>query len=79
MEELLRSTDVVYISWVQHVLAEADIQSVVFDNNTCIAEGSLGMLIPSRIMVLAEDLEEAKAILAEAQPDKVPDTESGMV
>ena len=69
MEELLRSTDIVYISWVQHVLTEADIQSVVFDNNTSIVEGSIGMLIPSRVMVLAEDLEDAKTVIAEAQPD----------
>jgi hypothetical protein len=67
MKEILRTTDVVLLSFAQHVLAEAGIQSAVFDSNMSIAEGSIGVLIPRRLMV-AEDgnFTRAQSALAEA-------------
>ena len=65
MQEILRTTDAVFLSFAQHVLAEAGIQSAVFDNNMSIMEGSIGAL-PRRLMVAEEDLARARAALAEA-------------
>jgi Putative prokaryotic signal transducing protein len=65
MKEILRTTDVVLLSFVQHVLAEAGIRCAVFDDNMSIMEGSLGVL-PRRLMVAAEDFTRARAALAQA-------------
>ena len=45
-------------------LESAGIGAVCFDSNVNIAEGA-GIALPARVMVLAEDLAEARAILAE--------------
>ena len=67
MKELLRTNNAVYLSYAQAVLADAGIEVLVFDNHTSVMEGSLGVL-PRRLMVLDEDLERAKKVLAEAEP-----------
>jgi hypothetical protein len=59
MIELLRSNDLVYISFVGHVLEEACIGFVVLDAYTSAVEGSIGA-IPRRIMVEEESLERAR-------------------
>jgi hypothetical protein len=61
MEELLRSNDLVYLSFVRHVLAEEGIDFLQLDDNMSALEGSIGAL-PRRIMVASELLE--RAILA---------------
>ena len=45
-------------------LEAAGIGAVCFDSNVNIVEGA-GIALPARVMVLAEDLTEARAILAE--------------
>jgi hypothetical protein len=65
MEELLRSNDPVYLSFVRHVLSEAGIHHLVFDEHMSVLEGSIGVL-PRRILVAAEDLEEARLALGNA-------------
>ncbi len=45
-------------------LEAAGIGAVCFDSGVNIVEGA-GIALPARVMVLAEDLDEAKAILAE--------------
>ena len=67
MKELLRTNDIVYLSYAQSVLAEAGIAALVFDAHMSIMEGSLGVL-PRRLMVPDEDLARAKAVLAAAEP-----------
>ncbi|WP_164115176.1 DUF2007 domain-containing protein [Sphingorhabdus sp. Alg239-R122] len=53
---------------VQGRLEAAGVHAVCFDAGMNIAE-SVGIMIPVRVMVLNEDLEEARAILAEeAEP-----------
>ncbi len=65
MVELLRSNDPVRLSWVTALLADAHIDTVVFDAHTSIIEGSIGAL-PRRLMVLDEDLSRARHVLETA-------------
>ena len=67
MKELLRTNNAVYLSYAQAVLTDAGIDTLVFDNHTSVMEGSLGVL-PRRLMVLDDDLDRAKKVLAEAEP-----------
>lgn len=65
MIELLRSNDPVKLSWVTALLADADIEVVVFDTHASIIEGSIGA-IPRRLMVLDDDLSRARHVLKTA-------------
>ncbi len=65
MVELLRSNDPVRLSWVTALLADAQIEAVVFDTHTSILEGSIGAL-PRRLMVLDADLSRARHVLETA-------------
>ena len=63
MRELLRTGDIVRLSYLQALLADAGIESIVLDTNT-------GALLPSgiqpRLMVPAEALADARHVLEEA-------------
>ncbi|MGH6944160.1 MAG: DUF2007 domain-containing protein, partial [Geminicoccaceae bacterium] len=50
MRELLRSNDLVYLSWVQATLAADGIECVLLDDHVSGVEGSIGA-IPRRLMV----------------------------
>jgi hypothetical protein len=65
MEELLRSNDPVWLSYVRHVLAEEGIEYLQLDDHMSALEGSVGA-IPRRIMVLEEDLPRARLSLGNA-------------
>ena len=65
MEEFLRSNDPVYLSFVRHVLAEAEIAYVQLDDHMSALEGSIGIL-PRRIMVASELMPRAKLALGNA-------------
>jgi hypothetical protein len=65
MEEFLRSNDPVYLSFVRHVLEEADIDYVQLDDYMSALEGSIGVL-PRRIMVASELLGRARLVLGNA-------------
>ena len=65
MEELLRSNDPVWLSYVRHVLAEEGIAFLQLDEHMSALEGSVGA-IPRRIMVLREDLPRARLSLGNA-------------
>lgn len=65
MRELLRTTDLVRLSWCQALLAESHIETVVLDSHTSVLEGSVGA-IPRRLMVADEDYDEAVRLLGEA-------------
>jgi hypothetical protein len=65
MEELLRTNDIVLISFVEALLRDAGIEPWVADQNMSIIEGSLGVL-QRRIMVPADDLAQARRVLTEA-------------
>jgi Putative prokaryotic signal transducing protein len=65
MVELLRSTDIVLISYVNSLLDDAGIPHLVADVHMSVVEGSIGAF-PRRVLVAAEDWNESAAILGEA-------------
>jgi len=65
MEELLRSNDPIYLSFVRHVLSESGIHHLVFDEHMSVLEGSIGIL-PRRILVASDDLEQARRAIGNA-------------
>ena len=65
MEELLRTNDLVLISYVEALLRDAGIAAFVADQNMSIIEGSLGVL-PRRVMVPADEIDAARSLLREA-------------
>jgi len=65
MVELLRTNDPVRISFLIALLADARIETLVFDAHTSIVEGSIGA-IPRRLMVADDDLLPARRVLAAA-------------
>ena len=62
MRLLLRSNDMVLISYVSHLLSEARIDFEIFDNYISAMEGSIGAF-PQRIMVADDDLAAARRAL----------------
>jgi hypothetical protein len=66
MVELVRSNDLVYLSWVEAQLAEAGIHCLLTDQYTSVIEGSIGA-IPRRLLVDGEDLPRALRLLREAE------------
>ncbi len=62
MKELLRTNDMVLISYIESVLAGADIGHVVLDGNMSVMEGSIGVL-PRRVMVGEGELARARNLL----------------
>lgn len=65
MEELLRTNDLVLISFVESLLKEVGIVALVVDQNMSVIEGSLGVL-PRRMLVPSEQIDEARGILKDA-------------
>lgn len=65
MIELIRTNDAVVLSFVESLLKDAGISSLLADQNMSVLDGSIGIL-PRRILVLEEDLDEARGILADA-------------
>lgn len=64
MVELIRSNDLVHISWIEAVLESHGILCLVFDQHTSAMEGSISA-IARRVMVDDSDLATARQILAE--------------
>ena len=71
VRELLRTTDVVRLSWLTALLNDAGIESVVLDNHMSVLEGSV-MAIPRRLMVDTDDYRQARRVLTEAG-ESLPD------
>ncbi len=65
MKELLRTNDLVKLSWLKALLADSGIEAVVLDNHTSVLEGS-ALAIPRRLTVIDDDLPRARRILADA-------------
>ncbi len=66
MRELIRTNDLVLISFAEALLSDARIDSVVLDAHTSMIEGSVNA-IQRRLMVPDADYERAKHLLAESQ------------
>lgn len=65
MEELLRTNDVVLISFVEALLRDSGIEHLVVDQNMSVIEGSLGVL-PRRVLVAGERVDAARRLLEDA-------------
>jgi hypothetical protein len=65
MKELLRTNDLVRLSWVEALLTDAEIGCLVLDQHTSLVEGSIGA-IQRRLMVDVRDHRRAQTLLAEA-------------
>lgn len=65
MEELLRSNNIITLSFVQSLMRDAGIESIWTDRNTSTLEGSIGA-IPQRILVESDKLSLARRIIVDA-------------
>lgn len=65
MREVLRSNDVVLISFAECLLRDAGIACTVVDQHMSVLEGSIGIL-PRRLLVEADWHAQATRVLAEA-------------
>jgi hypothetical protein len=65
MQELLRSNNLVRLSFLTALLADAGIEVILFDTHTSAAEGSISA-IPRRLMVADDDFSRARRVLIDA-------------
>ncbi|MGI9501267.1 MAG: DUF2007 domain-containing protein [Geminicoccaceae bacterium] len=66
MRELLRSTDLVHLSWARATLEADGIDCVILDEHVSGIEGGINAF-PRRVMVEEEVFERAKALLKHAE------------
>jgi hypothetical protein len=69
MKELLRTNDLVRLSWAQALLSEAGIECLVLDQHTSLVEGSIGA-IQRRLMVDERDHARARQLIADAEAQR---------
>jgi hypothetical protein len=72
MQELLRTNDMVRLSFLRLVLEEAGIATIVLDQHMSVLEGSAAA-IPRRLMVASEDIAAARALVEAAEADLAPE------
>ena len=65
MIELLRSNDLVQLSFLSAVLRDGGIEPIVLDQHMSVLEGSAAA-IPRRLMISDDDADAARRILKEA-------------
>jgi hypothetical protein len=65
MRELLRTNDLVKISWLEALLRDSGIEPLVLDGHASVLEGS-AIAIPRRLAVIDEDYEAACRIMEAA-------------
>lgn len=65
MKVLLLTNDLVLLSYVQALLSDAELESVVFDQHISMAEGSIGAF-PRRVLVTVASWQRAARVLEEA-------------
>ncbi|MBU2934681.1 MULTISPECIES: putative signal transducing protein [Pacificibacter] len=72
MKQLLRTTDPMKIIYAKALLAGDDINCFEMDVHMSVLEGSVGIL-PRRLMVLDDDLAEARQILIDNEFELEPE------
>ena len=65
MRELLRSNEIVFLSWADALLRSEDIEIFVLDGHMSVLEGSARAIL-RRVMVADEDYDRARRLLKEA-------------
>ena len=73
---MVRSNDLVHLSWAQAMLQAEGIPFLLADAHISSVEGSIGAF-PRRLLVLDEDLERARQVLAEAAGAEMDGEASG--
>ena len=68
MKEVLRSNDLVLLSWAQALLRDHDIEPLLLDAHTAMLEGSIGA-IQRRLMVVDDDAGRARWLLESHKPE----------
>ncbi len=68
MKELLRTNDIVLVSWAEALLAGEGIATFVLDANMSVLEGSANA-IPRRMMVANDDFPAAKRLIDAARSE----------
>ncbi|MBL8564758.1 MAG: DUF2007 domain-containing protein [Hyphomicrobiaceae bacterium] len=66
MKEVVRTNDPVLLSFVEVLLRDAGIPSVIADQNMSVLEGSIGVL-PRRLLVADEDFDVAMRVMADVE------------
>ncbi len=65
MHEIIRSNDVVLLSFAESLMRDAGIAVMIADQQMSILEGSLGML-QRRLLVDSDEVDQARQILTDA-------------
>lgn len=65
MHEIVRSNDMVLVSYIVDLLRQEGCEPVVFDMHMSVLEGSIGVL-PRRVMVASDEAGKARRVLAGA-------------
>ena len=68
VKELLRTNDLVLLSWAEALLRDHDIEPLVLDAHTAILEGSIGA-IQRRLMVVDDAYQRARWLLETHKPE----------
>ena len=66
MQILIRSNDIIYITWVKSILSHNNIEFFVLDESMASTEGNISA-IPIRILVDDDDLKKAKYLISQTE------------
>tara|TARA_X000000950_G_C13450364_1_gene471655 strand:- start:297 stop:512 length:216 start_codon:yes stop_codon:yes gene_type:complete len=68
MQILIRSNDIIYLTWVKSILSHNNIEFFVLDESMASTEGNISA-IPVRILVNDDDLKKAKYLISQTEID----------
>ena len=68
MQILIRSNDIIYLTWVKSILSHNNIEFFVLDESMASTEGNISA-IPVRIIVDDNDLKKAKYLISQIEDD----------
>jgi hypothetical protein len=69
MKELLRTNELVFLSWAEAILRAENIEAVVLDAHTSVVEGST-YAIRRRMMVADADYDRARRLMIDAGEER---------
>ena len=69
MKELLRTNELVFLSWAEAVLRADGIEAIVLDSHTSVLQGST-YAIRRRLMVIDDDYYRARRLMIEAGEER---------
>ena len=69
MKILVKSNEIIYLSWVKHILKENRIDFHIFDEFVSSVEGNINAF-PIRILVSDNDFKRAKKVIENTKTEK---------